>query len=203
MSETTPEAPPHPGPSRRTVLKGAAVGAGALWVTPTVLSLGATPAAASPAGCNICLPPANQLIPLAVGNGTSLVGWTNQANIEAVGGVFRTSNFFTQGSARFVPPDFTTECIARFASQTPVDLTLAANLTAPGSPSSVTVTFYSTPGGVGTPVGSPITIASNTVQSASGPIPPGAVSLRVTMTTGFWLFARGTVDNITLTVGTC
>ena len=82
--------PPDGTTSRRTMLKGAAVGAGAVLVAPSVLTLGATPAAASPAGCNAC--GQNMMIGTTTpgtgqnfgdGTATALAGWTRSRTSAA------------------------------------------------------------------------------------------------------------------------
>ena len=66
-------APASTGLSRRRLLQAGAVGAGALWVTPAVLSFGATPAAASPLGCLICN---TQILTAGQGTTANLSAWS-------------------------------------------------------------------------------------------------------------------------------
>jgi len=114
MAEDTESAQPDDaGTTRRTLLKGAAIGAGALWVAPAVLSFDALPAAASPAGCELC----GQQIPIN-GAGNSLTGWNPVpaiASWSTTGTVFEaTGQFGTLNRRERAIYDFSPACISRF-----------------------------------------------------------------------------------------
>lgn len=175
-ADTIEEAAPR-GPSRRTLLKGAAVGAGALWVAPTVATLTATPAAASPAGCPSCT--AANLV-----NGTDLTGWTSVVNVRNTAFFTAGPTGDTRGSAEYIV-NFDSTCQARLnqSSQPQATATVSGTLTTgtAADPTTVTVTFYPTTGATGAPSG---TTTLSTTGSASGSIPLGTKSMKVTLGLG-------------------
>ena len=203
--------PPDGTTSRRTLLKGAAVGAGAVLVAPSVLTLSATPAAASPAGCNACSQ--NMMIGTTTpgtgqnfGDGTAaaLAGWTSVSGVSSTGSVFQGTTTGTN-TATFTR-DFSAACTARFGTQTPVPFTFSGTLTAghQSSPSSLTLRFYSGPNATGS------ILYTETLTGAGGSssftIPSGTSSMRVVMTLGATNNGGqqgGTADNIAVQLGIC
>jgi hypothetical protein len=216
VSDEIPPDSPHPEVSRRALLKGVTLGAGAALVAPTVLTLAATPAAASPAGCNAC--GQNMMIGTTTpgtgqnfGDGTvaALAGWTAVSNISSVGGVFRgTGASFAPGTAVFTRT-FSPECQARFGTQELVSFFLAGTLL-PGTllggstASTVQLVFLDSSNAQ---IGTPFTISSAGPALLPGFVPTTAASFRLTMTLprrdGFLDGVSGRADDIVVQLAVC
>ena len=230
--ETSSDEQNNLGTSRRTLLKGAAVGAGALWVAPAVLTLAADPAAASPGGCVICsnskVTGAGQSLFLGTtatgtgtdyGNGTSaaVAGYTVTGSIVASNGnnsnsVFTTATTSGTPSTAILKRDFSSLCISRLALAAGVPfsfsagtLTNGSSITGTNGVSKIVLTFYSTAGGTGTALTPTQTLTSGSL-TATGNIPQGTLSFSIVMTLGRQgggSGAFGTADNLSLTLGAC
>lgn len=206
------------GLSRRRMLKTAGLAAGAAWVVPSVLTLSASPAMASPAGCLLCNDPA--AIPIN-GAGSSLTGWTTVAPAAGwitTGTVFQATGGIGLLNRRDRPiVEFSAACIARFAVAPPTQpqavLTLSGRLRGNAcnvNPSTFQAIFYSAPAGGGSVLGT-VQLASTgaalplTATTAVGNIPVGAQSMRIRLNLFGSLFGAnpGQARDLTVSVTTC
>lgn len=203
------------GLSRRKMLKTAGLAAGAAWVVPSVLTLSASPAAASPLGCLDCGQP---IFINGAGTDTAETGWTAVGNgWNSTGTVYQGSSgaSFSRSTRDRPIYNFSAECVSRFAiappTQPQVQLTLAGNLrgnTGNIITSFLEVNFFSLPNAGGANLGTAsltstsgsLTAITPTVQN----IPIGTQSMTIRLA-----LARSNVgnpgqgQNLTLTVGAC
>jgi len=215
-SEVSSDDDDNQGLSRRTLLKGAAVGAGTLWVAPTVLTLTATPAAASAAGCLDCG------TALAInGTGTSLTGWNPVGSSPAwdlsTGGRFAAVNgALGSVNVRDQVYPFSSACQARFAdgSQPQAKLRVTGQLRGNevNAVATFVIGFYGDAGATGTPISTTSLSTTSATITQAGPVvanvPLGTVALRLTVSLPHKAAAgaagtNGQADNLTATLQGC
>lgn len=176
MDETTDASRGGSGVSRRGLIKGAGLAAGAAWVVPSVLTLSASPAMASPLGCLVCGQP------FAInGAGNDLTGWSAVGGNPwtSTGTVFQGPSGLLQGVRERPVYNFSAECVARLLLSPPVQprvqITLSGRLR--GGPLNVITTdFYVDFFGLANAAGAIIGTTALFSTSATLPASPTSVT---------------------------